>query len=132
MALPQLSKQLLRFIVVGVINTLGTGLLVSLLSLVLFPWLAYSISYAAGIVFAFVASGKWVFSSKLSGIRAMWFVFGYLLVFVVGLFTVELINSITNFPSATGLVVFVTAPLNFLVGRIIFYRPSTTSEVNND
>lgn len=132
MALPQLSRQLLRFIVVGVVNTLGTGILVSLLSLFLIPWLAYTISYAAGIVFAFVASGKWVFSSKLSGIRAMWFFFGYLVVFFIGLFTVFVINSLMSTPWATGLVVFVTAPLNFLVGRIIFYRPTTISGVMND
>lgn len=132
MALPQLSRQLLRFIVVGVLNTLGTGILVSLLSLVLFPSLAYTISYAVGIVFAFVASGKWVFSSKLSGIRAVWFFFGYMVVFFIGLITVIVINSLMNTPWATGLVVFVTAPLNFLVGRIIFYRPTTISEVMND
>lgn len=132
MALPQLSRQLLRFIVVGVVNTLGTGILVSLLSLVLMPWLAYTISYAVGIVFAFVASGKWVFSSKLSGIRALLFFLGYLVVFVIGLLTVLVINSLTSSPGASGLVVFVTAPLNFLVGRIIFYRPTSNTEVKND
>lgn len=132
MALPQLSRQLLRFIVVGVVNTLGTGILVSLLSLFLIPWLAYTISYAVGIVFAFVASGKWVFSSKLSGIRALWFFLGYLVVFVIGLLTVLVINSLTSSPGASGLVVFVTAPLNFLVGRIIFYRPRSHTGVKND
>lgn len=132
MALTQLSRQLLRFIVVGVVNTVGTGILVSLLSLVLMPWLAYTISYAVGIVFAFLASGKWVFSSKLSGIRALWFFLGYIVVFLIGLLAVFLINSLTSSPGTTGLVVLVTAPLNFLVGRIIFYRPTSITEVKND
>lgn len=116
----------------GVVNTLGTGILVSLLSLALFPWLAYTISYAVGILFAFVASGKWVFSSKLSGIRAFWFFLGYVVVFGIGLLAVFVINSLTSSPGATGLVVFVTAPLNFLVGRIIFYRPTSISGEKND
>lgn len=115
-------RQIFRFGIVGVINTFLTSLILFGLTYVLQPWLAYAITYAIGLSFAVLASSKWIFESHLSWARVSLFFLGYGIVFVIGLAVIEIIVSLGASHQWSTAVVLVTAPLNFVVGRLVFYR----------
>lgn len=117
-----------RFLVVGGLNTLITGALVGLLSLALPGWVAFTIAFALGIVFSVLATGKWVFRSRLSWRRAALQAGAYIVIYVVGLGVVALIGLTGAPPWANGASVLVTAPLSFLAGRTIFADTSAPKE----
>ncbi len=119
-------RQLTRFLVVGGSNTLITLVLFVLLQQWLSAALAYSIVFAAGLVYTTVLTSTVVFGARLEWRTAVLYIGWYLLVYGVGLGAIQVLQAAWN-PSSlvTSLVVLgVTAPLNFLGGRLVF-RPET-------
>ena len=117
--------EVLRFLVVGGSNTLITLVLFVLLQQWLFPAVAYTVVFALGLVYTTALTATVVFGSRLTWRRAAAFVAWYLLVYGVGLLVVQGLHAFWD-PSAlvTAVVtVVVTAPLNFLGGRVLF-RPA--------
>ena len=111
-----------RFLIAGGANTAATGALVILLSLFLPGWLAFTISFALGIAFSVVMTGRWVFQTTVSVRRGLMFTAAYVAIYLAGLAAVQLFEAWGLPPVANGASIFITAPLSFLAGRFIFTR----------
>ncbi len=110
-----------RFLGAGGLNTLLTGALVTVLALVMPNQLAYTISYALGILFNVLLASKFVFQTKMNVRNVTAYVVMYVLVYFIGLGVVSLMAH-WGWPDwTTGGVVFITAPLSFVFARLIFW-----------
>jgi len=119
-----------RFVVAGGLNTLATGVALSLLAQVIDPRLAYTIVFALGIVLAVVLAGGFVFGVRLTPRLVVRYVAMYVAVYLVGLAAVAFAVG-AGMPEAwSGLVVFVTAPLTFLGGRLVLARGGQPASVD--
>jgi putative flippase GtrA len=114
--------QLLRFLLVGGSNTLVTLALFVLLQRWLSPAVAYTVVCAAGLAYTTAMTATVVFGSRLTWRRGGAFVGWYLLVYGVGLLVVHAVEALWEPSSLVTAVVTVavTAPLNFLGGRVLF------------
>jgi putative flippase GtrA len=115
-------RELLRFAIVGGSNTLITLLLFTLLQHWLDAGLAYTLVFALGLIYTTSMTATVVFGARLTWRTALLYVGWYLLVYSVGLGTVSLLGRVwAPSPFVTAAVtVCVTAPLNFLGGRLLF------------
>jgi putative flippase GtrA len=113
-----------RFAVVGIVNTVLTGGLFYGLAFVLPAWLAYTIAFGLGIVFAATVTPRLVFLVKPSVGRRATFAAWYFAVYIVGLACVRILSDIAGVDHLHVVVatVFVTASLGFVGGRIILTR----------
>jgi putative flippase GtrA len=114
--------QLLRFLLVGGSNTLVTLVLFVVLQRWLSPGVAYTVVFALGLAYTTALTATVVFGSRLTWRRAALFAGWYLLVYAVGLGVVQLMTALwapSSLVTAVGTVA-VTAPLNFLGGRLLF------------
>ena len=114
---------LFRFLIVGGTNTVATAGFVVVLSMVLPGWLAFSIAFTVGLAFSVVLTGRWVFSSQLTARRSAMFIGAYLAIYLVGLAFVALVSLWNGPPWLNGASVFLTAPLSFIAGKLIFTNP---------
>jgi putative flippase GtrA len=121
------AGELFRFLLVGGSNTLVTLALFVLLQRWLPPAAAYTVVFALGLAYTTVMTSSVVFGARLTWRTGGAFVGWYLLVYGVGMLAVQLLHAFWE-PSAvvTAVVtVGVTAPLNFLGGRLLFaVRPA--------
>lgn len=116
--------QLLRFIAVGGSNTAITLCLFVLLQQIMSPAIAYTVVFALGLAYTTALTAKVVFGSRLTWRNGSAFVGWYLVVYGIGLLAVQLITTMWRPSSVVTAVVTVavTAPLNFLGGRLLFDR----------
>lgn len=114
--------QLLRFAAVGGSNTAITLALFVLLQRWLEPAVAYTVVFAVGLAYTTAVTASVVFGSRLTLRTGAMFAVGYLAVYGVGLLAVHVLTTVWSpSPTVTAVVtVVVTAPLNFLVGRLLF------------
>jgi putative flippase GtrA len=116
------AGELFRFLLVGGSNTLVTLALFVLLQRWLSASAAYTVVFALGLAYTTVMTASVVFGARLTWRTGGAFVGWYLLVYGVGLLVVQFLHAFWE-PSAlvTAVVtVGVTAPLNFLGGRLLF------------
>jgi putative flippase GtrA len=115
-------SEVLRFLLVGGSNTLVTLVLFVVLQRWLSPGAAYTVVFALGLAYTTALTATVVFGSRLTWRRAAVFAGWYLLVYAVGLGVVQLMDAVGEPSSLTTAVVTiaVTAPLNFLGGRLLF------------
>lgn len=111
-----------RFLLVGGLNTVVTAGCLAVLATLIDPRLAYTIVFVAGVAFATVMADRFVFGVRLGAKGMLAYAGTYLAVYLVGLAVVALIDRSGLPSSASALVVIVTAPLNFLAGRLIARR----------
>ena len=114
--------ELLRFLLVGGSNTLVTLVLLVVLQRWLSPSLAYTVVFALGLAYTTAMTATVVFGSRLTWRRGAAFAGWYLLVYAVGLGVVQIMTALWEpSPLTTAVVtIAVTAPLNFLGGRLLF------------
>ena len=114
--------QLLRFLLVGGSNTLVTLALFVALQHWLPASAAYTVVFALGLAYTTAMTATVVFGSRLTWRTGGGFVGWYLLVYAVGLGVVHLLESLWDPSSLVTAVatVAVTAPLNFVGGRLLF------------
>jgi len=117
--------QLLRFLVVGGSNTLVTLALFVLLQHWLPASVAYTVVFALGLAYTTAMTATVVFGSRLTWRTGSAFVGWYLLVYAVGLGVVHVLEALWDPSSLATAVatVAVTAPLNFIGGRLLFTGP---------
>lgn len=108
-----------RFLVAGGLNTLVTGVLLSLLARVMDPRVAYTLVFVLGIVLSLVLAGGFVFGVRLTRRLGALYVAMYVAVYLVGLAVIAIATQAGMPPEWSGLVVFVTAPLTFVGGRLL-------------
>ena len=115
-------RELVRFALVGGSNTLVTLLLFVLLQHWLPAAVAYTLVFALGLAYTTAMTATVVFGARLTWRTGALYVGWYLLVYGIGLGTVSLLGSVwAPSPVLTAVVtVGITAPLNFLGGRLLF------------
>lgn len=122
------AGQLGRFMLVGAANTLVTYLLLLALMYVLDPRIAYTIAFLTGVAANALLTGPLVFRSRPTS-RRRWLYAGWLgVVYFVGLVVVQvaLRAGMTLEPVLAAVPLLVTAPLNFLGGRVLLEDPPLT------
>ena len=111
-----------RFLVAGGINTAATYVLyLGLLQLVPYA-VAYTLTYAAGIVLGYVLNAYWVFRGRFSLRSALQYPAAYLVNYLLGLSLlwvfVEMLHLRAAFAPLAVLVV--TTPLMYLMSKSVF------------
>lgn len=132
--------QLMRYLVVGVINTSVTLVVIFLCKSIicLNPWLSNAIGYVAGLVNSFVWNKAWVFRSKRRSVpEAVKFIVGFLICYAVQLFVTWFLDTPMNLRSLEwnlgfytlsgyGLSTFigmgVYTACNFIYNRLITFK----------
>ena len=117
---------MLRFVAVGGINTLLTGIAFYLLATVLSARLAFTLVYVAGLTFTVIVTPRYVFGARSSPARRVLLGLWYIGTYLVGLGAVSLLRGPLAAPRAVVVVgtLAVTAPLSFAGGRILVGRRS--------
>jgi len=123
-----LPGQLLRFLLVGGVNTALTTIVFYGLAALLPPRVAFTIVYLGGLAFVTIAAPRYVFRVRAQrsrlGLLALW----YIGVYAVGLALVSALDAI--FESRAVIVVgtvLVTAPLGFAGGWLLVGRGHPTT-----
>lgn len=111
-----------RFVVAGGLNTLVTGVALTVLAQLIDPRVAYTVVFVAGVAFAVAMAGGFVFGVRMTRRLASLYVLMYLAVYLVGLAVVAVAVRAGLPESWSGLVVLVTAPLTFVGGRLLLTR----------
>ena len=119
-----LARQSWRFLLVGGSNTAVTFVLLAVLAQFIDRRVAFTLVFAAGIVYTTALTGRFVFSAAGSRARTAAFVLWYLGVYLIGLLVVHVIDGDGE---RSGILVAlaavcVTAPLGFLGGRLVYHR----------
>jgi putative flippase GtrA len=115
--------QLLRFGVLGGINTAITAAAFYLLALVLPATVAFTLVYAAGIAFVALTTPRFVFRSAAPWPRRLALAAWYVVVYIVGLLVVTILESGLDASRVVVVLgtVLVTAPLGFVGARLLVY-----------
>jgi putative flippase GtrA len=119
------AGQILRFLIVGGSNTLVTYAVFVVLGLFIPPWIAYTIAFAIGLVWVALGSSRFVFQAQFSLKRVTLFIACNLVVYGLGQIVIRLVqpHGLLELVLTSLLVLVVTAPLTFVIGRYIFNRP---------
>ena len=116
--------QVLRFLVVGGVNTLATAIAFYLLAVVVPTRLAFTLVYLAGLVFVVAVTPRYVFGANAHWRRRLLLALWYLVTYVVGIAVITLLA--TEFSAPREVVVLgtvcVTAPLSFIGARLLLVR----------
>ena len=112
---------------VGGSNTAVSLVLFALLARVVAPWLAYTVVFALGLAYTTLLTGRFVFGAQNTRRSSGLFVSWYLSVYVFGLAILHTLQTrgVGSPDLLAVLTVVVTAPLNFLGGRLIFRASSS-------
>lgn len=115
-----LRRQVIRFLQVGVANTVGTYVLYLALNLVLPYVAAYSITFIVGVLFSAWLNARYSFTIRLTGRTLFRFVVVYVISYVLSIqlliFCVEVTGIHPNIAPLVVIVVFI--PINFLSSRL--------------
>jgi len=118
-----LENSLVRFLVVGGINTLVTYAIFVGLGLVIPPSIAYLVAFVLGLAWVVFGSSRFVFRASGGGPgRLVAFAALYLIVLGLGQLVIHLVKPDGFWPLVltSVIVIAITTPLNYLGGRFIF------------
>lgn len=120
-----MSSDKLRFLAAGALNTGLTYLLYLLLLLALPYRLAYTGSYAAGIVISYALNTWYVFREPWSWKKLMAFPAVYAVQYLLGLLVITALVEWVSIPAryAPLLAVVVTLPATYLLSRALIKTP---------
>ena len=106
---------------------MGCALL--LLWVVTYP-MAYTISYAAGILLSYYLNARFVFKEKLRLLKALQYPVVYLVQYLLGIVLLYLLVEAAHLSRALAplVVVAFTVPITYLLSRLIIKNPATESE----
>lgn len=113
---------LVRFVLLGIVNTLLTGALFFLLSFALPSWMAYSFAFGCGILIASFATPRVAFRVAATNTRRAAFAGWYVIVYLVGLGVIRLLESsfVASRLVTTIVTIATTAALSFVGASILF------------
>lgn len=115
------SSQFARFLVAGAFNT-AIGYLLYLAAIQIMDYrMAYTGSYAVGIVISYLVNSLYVFRERLAWRKFLAFPAVYLLQYVTSLGLLWLLVSEVGVPQAYGplMVIPATIPLTFVASRFV-------------
>jgi len=116
-----LKNKFIKFIGVGVINTVASYLLYVLLVLFLNYQLSYAISFAFGIILSFLLNTKYVFEVKKTIKKFVLFPLVYLVQYLLGAFMMNIVVEIIEINKffAPLVVTIFLLPISFLLSKKI-------------
>lgn len=120
-----------RFVLVGGSNTLITGVAFALLAKVMDARVAYTLVFAAGLAYTTWLTGRYVFrAEQVTRRRTIAFVSWYLGVYLLGLGVIAVARryGLRSEELLAVAVIAVTAPCNYLGGRLAFHRAATVGD----
>lgn len=127
----QIFEQLIKFGIVGIITTaISTIVNILLLKFNMFYIVAYTISYAIGIIVSYFLNSIFVFKQKLEISRFIKFATVYLVSYFIGLINIMImvekmsINEIV----ATIINVCIMTLLNFVFVKIVAFKKNKDNE----
>lgn len=122
----ELVAQIIKYGLVGVVNTLITFLVIYILQelLGMTPALSNAIGYAAGLLNSFLMNSRWTFESERSWKRFLLFMLVWLPCYGANLLALHLLLSYTSFPAIWCQIVamLVFNILNFVLNKLITFR----------
>lgn len=118
--------QLVRFLVVGGANTALTGAIFLALSGFFAAVVAYTIAFAAGVLFATIVTPRAVFAGPAPRSRRAAYAAWYVFIYLVGLVVVSVADQGLGLSrwAIVALTIAVSATLGFLGARRLFHDPS--------
>ena len=119
------NKEFVRFLLLGLFNSVWTCLLYLFLLRYLSYTLAFSVMFVCGVMVSYYFSSRFVFRVPLSLSKACRFPLVYLAQYCLGLLVLKVgVIFFSLSPRLAGLlVIFVSAPVTFLLSRLVL-RPS--------
>ena len=119
-----MRHEIVRFLLVGAINTLLTYLLYLLLLTFLGYQTAYSITYCAGIALSYFLNIHFVFKKRVSLASFLKFPAVYVIQYALGAAMLWLLVSTAGIPPSLAIigVIIVTIPVTFLASRFILNK----------
>lgn len=120
----QTRGQVLRFLLVGGLNTVLTAAIFLGLASVVASTLAYTVAFLVGVGFAVLVTPRLVFRARASTTQRMRYVAWYVMVYLLGLAIVYVLRDRWLFgTTVVAAVTFVvTAGLSFIGARFLFDR----------
>jgi putative flippase GtrA len=119
-----LDNQIARFLVTGLINTIGTYLIYLLMLKFLNHSLSYTVAYVSGIVIAYILNSFYTFKVKFSFKKMLLYPIVYLIQYLVNLLILNIL--ILKFSISAGLapviVIVVSIPLTFFLSKHILKK----------
>lgn len=117
-------RDFVAFVVVGGTNTLVTWLLYLLFNIALGYDVAYTLSYAVGIVLAYYMNTRWVFRVPMSWKTFVAYPLVYVVQYALGMALLYLIVELTPVPEALAplVVTALSVPLTFVMSRVLLAR----------
>ena len=114
-------NEFLRFVVSGGVNTLLTYVIYAGLVIFLGYSVAFTLSYGAGIVIAYVLNSRFVFGEPLKISKAVVYPVIYLVQYLFGLACLYVLIEMLKLDkySAPILVVLLSFPLTFILNRLV-------------
>jgi putative flippase GtrA len=115
-----LWRQFVRFLQVGVTNTVGTYLLYLALILILPYVIAYSITFVVGVLFSAWLNARYSFTIRLTGRTLVRFVIIYVINFMLSMQLLIVCVEMMNIPQTIAplAVLAVFTPINFFSSRL--------------
>lgn len=122
-------RQFFKFVLIGLANTLLTYLAYRALLLFLSYYVAYSISYALGIVFSYFCNALLVFRRAPSWQSFLSYPLVYLFQYVLSLMGTVVLVEVAHVPAkyAPLFIIAISVPVTFVLSRFIFSRRKPSS-----
>ena len=117
------KQELLRFLVIGSINTLFSySLFCFFIAIKIHHVLAISLAFVCGVTFNFQTIGRFVFKSHNNRLIVK-FILVYLLLYVINLGTIELVNHfIANWYLSGGITTIFCAAISFILNKCWVFK----------
>lgn len=124
----------LRFIVAGITTTAFSYLVYATLLLALEPKLAYGLSYAVGIVWAYSMQSVWVFKRAWTWRGLVAFPLVYLAQALISFAVFWALLDRFSAPAllAPLLTIVITIPITYVLGRALINRTSPPAQVDSE
>jgi len=112
----------IKFLIVGVINTLLTYAIFVVLTFFVATWIAFTFAYAIGLVWTVFMSSKWVFSSRTVPKKILKFSVMHLILFLIGQAVIWFFanQGIRDKLLISAIIIALTAPLSYVAGKFVF------------
>lgn len=116
-----MSKDFMRFLIVGIINTLSTYLIYLFLLIVFNYHISYTISYIAGIIISYYLNSIYVFKEKVSFIKFLKYPIVYVVQYLINLATMFLFIEYLHFQQQIVpiIVMVLSIPITYLLSKLI-------------
>lgn len=116
-----LNREFIRFIIVGLINTISTYLIYLFLLNFISYNVSYIISYISGVAIAFILNSSYVFKTKITLRKTIKYPLVYLFQYIINALVLNILikNGVVNEILAPVLVVVFSIPVTYLLTKFI-------------